>query len=249
MQPVVRRVVDAAERQRRAALVALGGVVVDDVQDHLQPGVVQARHHLLELGEYEGGDCGKPRIRGEEADRVVAPVVGEPLFQQMPVVDECVDWQELHRGDPERAEIIHHLLAAEAGEGALQLVRHRRMQLGEAAHMGFVDDGAVPRHVGPSFASPGVGGIDDAAFRHEAGAVAVVHAQVFLPRSDRVAEQRVVPAQRADERLGVRVEQQLVRIEAVAVLRIVGSIDPIPVDRAGPRVGQVAVPDLVGIFG
>ena len=37
--------------ERRAELVALGGVVVDDVEDHLEPGVVEVRHHLLELGE------------------------------------------------------------------------------------------------------------------------------------------------------------------------------------------------------
>ena len=38
-QPVVRRVVDALERQRRAQVVALGGVVVDDVEDHLDAGL------------------------------------------------------------------------------------------------------------------------------------------------------------------------------------------------------------------
>ena len=50
-QPVVGGVVDALERQRRAALVAFGGVVVDHVEDHLEPGVVEARHHLLELAQ------------------------------------------------------------------------------------------------------------------------------------------------------------------------------------------------------
>ena len=37
------------------ALVALGGVVVDDVEDHLDAGVVEVRHHLLELGDREPG--------------------------------------------------------------------------------------------------------------------------------------------------------------------------------------------------
>ena len=37
-EPVVGGVVDAAERQRRAERVALGGVVVDDVEDHLDAG-------------------------------------------------------------------------------------------------------------------------------------------------------------------------------------------------------------------
>ena len=60
-------------------LVALGRVVVDDVEDQLDPGIVQMRHHLLELGE---GEVGVGRVapgRGEETDRVVAPVVLQPL--------------------------------------------------------------------------------------------------------------------------------------------------------------------------
>jgi hypothetical protein len=48
-QPVVVGVVDAAERQRRPELVALGGVVVDDVQDHLEALGVQRLDHRLEL--------------------------------------------------------------------------------------------------------------------------------------------------------------------------------------------------------
>ena len=196
-QPIVRRVVDAAERQRRAALVAFGGVVVDHVEDHLEAGVVQARHHLLELGEHEGGDRGIARFGGEEADRVVAPVVGEAAFQQMTVVHEGVDRQQFNRGDAKRADVIDHLLAAEAGEGAAQVLGHRGMQFGEAAHMRFVEDGAVPRHLGPALASPGEGRVDYPAFRHEARAVAAVEAEIGVPRADRVAEQRIVPSQRS----------------------------------------------------
>ena len=48
-QSVVRRVVDAAQRQRRAHVIALGGVVVDHVQDDLDAGRVQGLHHGLEL--------------------------------------------------------------------------------------------------------------------------------------------------------------------------------------------------------
>ena len=50
-QPVVGGVVDALEAQRRAELVALGGVVVDDVEDDLEAGLVEPAHHRLELAE------------------------------------------------------------------------------------------------------------------------------------------------------------------------------------------------------
>ncbi len=49
--PVVRGVVDASERQRGAEPSAFGGMVVDDVEDHLDARGVQALHHGLELGE------------------------------------------------------------------------------------------------------------------------------------------------------------------------------------------------------
>jgi hypothetical protein len=49
IEPVVGGVVDALERQHRPEVVALGRVVVDDVEDHLDAGLVQGLHHLLEL--------------------------------------------------------------------------------------------------------------------------------------------------------------------------------------------------------
>ena len=48
-QTIIGQIVDATERQGRAVLVALGRVVVDDVQNDLQPGIVQAGDHLLEF--------------------------------------------------------------------------------------------------------------------------------------------------------------------------------------------------------
>ena len=35
----------------------------------------------------------------------------------------------------------------------------------------------------------------------------------------------------------------------MAARRVVGSVDPVAVKLAGPRLGQIAVPDLVGVFG
>ena len=50
-QPVVGAVVDAAQRERRAEVVALGGVVVDHVEDDFEAGGVQRAHHHLELAD------------------------------------------------------------------------------------------------------------------------------------------------------------------------------------------------------
>ena len=100
-QAVVGRVVDALEGKRRPELVAFGGVVVDHVQDHLDAGIVEVRDHLLEFGEGEIRVGGIAAGRGEEADRVVAPVVLEALFDQVAVVHEGVDRQQLDGRDAE----------------------------------------------------------------------------------------------------------------------------------------------------
>src|SRR6185312_13383994 len=44
-QPVIGLVVDAAEVDRGAQVVAFGGVVVHHVEDYLDTGFVQAAHH------------------------------------------------------------------------------------------------------------------------------------------------------------------------------------------------------------
>ena len=50
-------------------------------------------------------------------------------------------------------------------------------------------------------------------------------------------------------RAGIGVEQQLVGIEAVAQVRLVRPVDAIAIQGARPHLGQVAVEDLVGVFG
>src|SRR3546814_2624010 len=49
VENVVAGVVGAAEREGGAQVAALGGVVVDDVEDDLDAGLVEAAHHQLEL--------------------------------------------------------------------------------------------------------------------------------------------------------------------------------------------------------
>ena len=57
---------------------------------------------------------------------------------------------------------------------------------------------------------------------------------------------QLVEAFGAVQRLGVGVEQQLVGVEAVAVLGIVRAVDAVAVDLSRAGVGQITVPDLIG---
>jgi len=57
-----------------------------------------------------------------------------------------------------------------------------------------------------------------------------------------------MPCQGPRDRLGIRVEEELGRIEAVPVLGLVRPVHPVAVQEAGPRLGQVDVPHLVRLL-
>jgi hypothetical protein len=124
-QPVVRRVVDAAERQRRPEVVALGGVVVDDVQDDLDAGRVQRLDHRLELLHLPAVPAERRVVvvRGEEADRVVAPVVASGPGRPGAVVHELVHRHQLDGGDPELLEVLDHRRVGQPRVRAADVVR------------------------------------------------------------------------------------------------------------------------------
>jgi hypothetical protein len=127
-------------------VVPLGGVVVHHVQDHLDAGRVQPPHHLLELAHLPAAvaAAGVARVRREEVEGAVPPVVGEPLVDQVPVVHEVVDGKELQRRDADGLEVLDDGRVRHAGVGAAQLLRHVGMQGREPLDVRLVDDRAVP---------------------------------------------------------------------------------------------------------
>ncbi len=61
-QPIVIRIVDPAKTNRRSVLVALAGVVVNDIEDHFDPGAMERLHHRFEFR-----DRSTESIAGREA--------------------------------------------------------------------------------------------------------------------------------------------------------------------------------------
>ena len=195
---------------------------------------------------------GRRRIAGvgrEEADGVVAPVVDQAALEQLAVVDEGVHGQQFDGGDAERLDIFHDCLVSETGIGALLMRRHRRMPLGEPLHMRLVHHGFVPTYLARTpLPMPVEVRIDHHAFRHERCAVAIVEGKVPVVVTDGVAEQLVRPLQLAGMRPCIRIEQEFVGVESQALIGFVGAVHPQTIDGARMHVGNVAVPDLVGIF-
>ena len=141
-EAVVGGIVDTAEGEGRPHVVALRRVVVDDVEDDLDVGGVQGLHHRLELRDLRAGILrGRVTVvRGEVADRVVAPVVRQALGLQRRVVRELLDRHELDRGDPQLRQVLDDRGVRHARVGAAQLLRDVRVAHRHALDVGLVDD-------------------------------------------------------------------------------------------------------------
>ena len=81
---VVKRMVEAAERQCCAVRIALARVVEHDVEDHPDPRPVQRADGGADLGQSARRQA---RIRRHEAHRIVAPGVRQPERWQVALID------------------------------------------------------------------------------------------------------------------------------------------------------------------
>src|SRR5580700_3281920 len=100
-----------------------------------------------------------------------------------------------------------------------------------------------------AIAIPRKGAFDDPTLRHLSSAVAAVEGEILPGAAEPVAEHRIAPAKLARQRLRIRIEQQLVVIKSVTCGGIVWPVDAIAIKLIGPHVRQIAMPDLVGVFG
>ena len=246
-EAVVGLVVDALEAERRPEVVALGGVVVDHVEDHLDAGRVHRLHHSLELLHLLSqalcipGARGVRRLRCEEGQGVVAPVVVQSLVEQGAVLDELVHRHELEGGDAEPGQVGGDRGVRQAGVRPAQLLGHVGVQLREALDVRLVDDRLVVGDVQASVALPVEERVDHHAVRHVLRGVLVV---AGLRIAEGVAEQRLVPVDLAAGRLGVGVEQQLVGVAALTLLGVPRPVHAVAVALPGLHLGEVAVPDV-----
>ena len=156
-------------------VIALGRVVVDDVEDHLDAGLVQRLDHLLEVLHLLSLTVAMRVlvVRREVADRVVAPVVAQPSLDEVRVVDEFVDRQHLEGGDAESLEVLDEGRVGDAGIAAAQLFVDVGMEDRRAFDVGLVDDSLGPRQPERLIGRPIEVRIDDDA-RGEFGALSVV---------------------------------------------------------------------------
>ena len=114
------------------------------------------------------------------------------------------------------------------------------MPLGHALDVRLVDDRLVERDAQRAVVGPVEERVDHHRAHRVRRRVGVVER---LRVAEPVGEQRLVPLVAPVDRLGVRVEQQLVRVAAQPARRVVRAVHAVAVPLAGHDPGQVAVPD------
>ena len=120
------------------------------------------------------------------------------------------------------------------------------MGLRKALDLDLVQDCLVPGRAGRVIGPPVEKRVDNDRFWHRGSTVLVV-AQVRVP-TERVRVDGWPPSDLTVDGLSIRVQQQLVRVAALAGGRVVGAVRSITVALPGQHLGQIGVPAVSGCF-
>lgn len=208
-------------------------MIVDDVENHLDPVSVKLIDHGLEFVRERRFEI--TRLRCEEGNGIVPPIVAQPLLDQVTVVDEGVDGQQLCAGNAKRAQVGRNVRMRQARESPAICFGYQRMQLGKALNVHLVGDRALPGDFRLARYAPGESRVDDSALLHQGRAVAFVIGEVLVGMVELIAEQLRSPAQLADQLLRIRIKDQLVGVEAMPGIRFIRPVDTVSVN--GPGAG------------
>src|SRR5271156_5038311 len=115
------------------------------------------------------------------------------------------------------------------------------MQFGEALYVCFIKDRVIPGHsMVARLTLPVEVRIHHHAFGHKGRTVALVESRV-VTRFHLVAEHCGIPDQRASVSPRIWVKQQLVGIESMSCIRLVGPVNAISIESSRPDSRQVTV--------
>jgi len=175
---------------------------------------------------------------------VVPPVVGEPSVDQEALIGDVMNGQQLDGSDSKAAQMLDSRLGCKSGVGAAEFLGDPRMLLGEPLDVKLVDDRPAPAVTEQPVLAPVEVRIDHDASRDRRLVVGLVDLKVGVVAAVWLIRQRVrcVPVDAAVDRLRVRVDQELRRVEAQATARLIRSVHAVRVALPRPHSAHVRVP-------
>ena len=245
METVIAGIVDAAKTQGRTGAIAFAGMIEDDVENDLDPGGVECFDRGLELTPRIGGAIAG--IGQEKAEAVIAPIVRLAPLAQERLVDQPHQWQQFDCGNAEPVQMIGERSRAQAKVAPAISPRYCRMTASQALEMGFVQDRFRPGRARRVIAAPvEIVRPDHHRLDHRWAGITGVKTRFFAIYPKLMTVAGVDRAESFRPGFGIRVEQQLVCVEAHPTARIVGPMDAIAVKLTQRQAGKIAVPDLIG---
>jgi hypothetical protein len=120
-QAIVRSVIYAPEQKGRSTFIPFRSVVVNYVEDDLQVSIMEMGDHLFEFRDRSG--CEVTRIRSEEADSIVAPIISQSLLEQQAIVDEGLERKQLDGSDAQASDVVDDFLTRQARKATTKVFR------------------------------------------------------------------------------------------------------------------------------
>ena len=143
---------------------------------------------------------------------------------------KCCTGSRLTARDAQALQVGDGRVRGQAGVGAALGFGHAGVQLAEAAHVHFVEHAVRPGCGRRGIALPVEAVVHHARLQRQGAVVARIHAQRVVAG---LAAVPVAPLEAADDLARTGVEQQLVRVEAMPVLRLPRAVRAQAVDQAG----------------
>ena len=215
LETIIRGVVDPAKRKRRSKFVDFAGVIEDDVEDDFDTRGVKRLNGAAEIVGIAA--CQIARLGREEVDGIVAPVFPQSVLGQRPRRREGMYRHQLDSRNAEIAKVSDDIGVPESRHRSAHPFADTGMKHRVTAHVQFVDDAVRARRAQYLVAAPIERSVGYTAFGNEGGVVAHVEGQIRARIAKDISAMQFVPHERPAKRARVRIDQELVGIEAVAV--------------------------------
>ena len=241
-QAIIGGIVNALERKHGAQVIALCGMVVDDIEDHLDASLVQGLHHLLELLHLLPplASAGVFVMGGKIADGIVTPVVAQAPLHQMGIVNELMQRQQLDGRDAKLGQVVDRGGMRQTGIGAAQFGRNGRMSGRKTLDVDLVNHRFMRRPVEWPVVPPIEIGVGHDGFWHKGRAICIVARASGVMKA--IGEHGLVPVNLTFNGFGIGIEQEFGRIAALSQFRRPGAVDAKAVTLSWLYVGEVTVP-------
>src|SRR5579871_6123207 len=120
-------------------------MVVDDIQDYLDPGFMEFLNHVFKLFDLSAGLFSAIVFygRGKEPYSIISPVIGQSFFDEMSVRDALMDGHQFDRGNAKLFQMVDNSRVCNSCVSATQVPGDTGEILRQSFDVGLIYDRIV----------------------------------------------------------------------------------------------------------